>query len=200
MSATSSSADLDDPPAAIDDADAAAAESQPTPSIPRHPLLAAAVLGLAALSFATYGVEARAFIYAFAAGVLTVLAVIDIQHRVLPNRILLPATAIVLGAQLAFYPGHWMEWLLAGLAAAAFLALPLIFRRDAMGMGDIKLAVLLGAIVGWDVFGAIIIGCIAMLPFALQMRLNQGSLRGATLPFGPFLALGTVLVMMLGGS
>ncbi|HTH71659.1 MAG TPA: A24 family peptidase, partial [Candidatus Saccharimonadales bacterium] len=130
----------------------AAPETQPAPAIPRHPLLAVCVIGLAALSFATFGFEARAFIFAFAAGVLAVLAAIDIKHRLLPNRILLPAIALVLAAQLAFYPGHALECLLAGLAAAAFLGLPLVVRRDAMGMGDIKLAVLLGAIVGWGVF------------------------------------------------
>jgi len=176
------------------------AEPRPTPSIPRHPVLAVAIVGLAGMAFARYGLEPRAFIAAFAAVVLAVLAAIDIEHRLLPNRILVPAIAIVLAAQLAFYPDHALQWLLAGLAAAAFLALPLLVRRDAMGMGDVKLAVLLGAIVGWGVFGAIVIGCVATLPFALAMRLRDGSIRGATLPFGPFLALGTVVVMFAGGS
>lgn len=168
--------------------------------IPRHPLLGVTVAGLAAASLAIFGLEPRAFIVAFAAGVLAVLAAIDVEHRVLPNRILLPATAIVLLAQVAFYPEDALQWLLAGLAAAAFLALPLIVRRDAMGMGDIKLALLLGAAAGWSVFGAIVIGCIAMLPVALLMLLRDGSIRGATLPFGPFLAFGTILVLLASGS
>lgn len=172
----------------------------PAPRIPRHPVLAVGVVGLVGLSFATFGFEARAFIFAFAAGVLAVLATIDVQHRLLPNRIVLPAIVVVLLAQLAFYPDHALDCLLAGLSAAAFLGLPLLVRRDAMGMGDIKLAVLLGAIVGWGVFGAIVIGCLAMLPFALYLRIREGSIRGATLPFGPFLAFGTLLVMLAGGS
>jgi leader peptidase (prepilin peptidase)/N-methyltransferase len=198
MSATSTPAadgltDLEDV-AAVDP------EMRATPSIPRHPVLLVAVVGLAGMSFARFGVEPRAFIAAFATCTLAVLAAIDIEHRLLPNRILLPATAIVLAAQLAFYPGQALEHLLAGLAAAAFLAFPLVVRRDAMGMGDIKLAVLLGAIVGWGVFGAIVIGCVATLPFALAMRLRDGSIRGATLPFGPFLAFGTLVVLFASGA
>lgn len=165
------------------------------PSIPRHPLLGAAVALLTVLSFAIFGFEPEAFIAAFAAGALAVLAAIDIEHRVLPNRILFPVTAVVLVAQIAVFPDRTVEWLLAGLAAAAFLALPLIVRRDAMGMGDIKLALLLGAVVGWKVFGAIVLGCIAMLPVALFMLVRDGSIKGATLPFGPFLAFGTLLIL-----
>lgn len=56
--------------------------------------------------------------------------------------------------------------------------------RDAMGMGDVKLALLLGTVVGCKVFGAIVVGSIAMLPFALLMAVREGSINGATLPFG----------------
>ena len=166
-----------------------------TELIPRHPLVPVFCIGLPLLAVGVFGLEAQALIAAVACVVLTLLAAIDIEHRVLPNRIVLPATALVLALQLLFFPGDALEWLLAGLAAAAFLAAPLIFRRDAMGMGDIKLAVLLGTIVGWDVFGAIVVGCFAIVPLALWMRVRQGSIKGATLPFGPFLAFGTLVIL-----
>jgi len=152
------------------------------------------VAGLAAASFGVFGLHPRAFIVAFVASVLVVLAAIDIEHRVLPNRIVLPAAGVVLAAQLAFFPEHATEWILAPLAAAAFLAAPMLVRRDAMGMGDVKLALLLGAAVGWKVFVAITLGCLAILPFALVLA-GRKSLRGATVPFGPFLAFGTLLIM-----
>jgi len=164
--------------------------------IPRHPLLAATIALLTVFSFAKFGLEPKALIVVFACGTLAVLAAIDIEHRILPNCILFPAYLVVLAAQVLVVPDDALEWLLAGLAAAAFLALPLIFRRDAMGMGDIKLALLLGAIVGWKVFGAIVIGCFAMLPFALAMLVRDHSVKGKTLPFGPFLAFGTVVVLL----
>lgn len=177
-----------------------AGEAPTVVSIPRHPLVAVLAVGLPLLAFAIVGFGGKGLIAAITAAVLTILAAIDIEHRVLPNRIVVPATALLLALQLAFFPEHALEWLLAGLAAAAFLALPLTFRRDAMGMGDIKLGVLLGTILGWQVFGAIVVGCVAMLPFALLMRLREGSIRGATLPFGPFLAFGTLLLLFAGGS
>ena len=166
-----------------------------TELIPRHPLVPVLCIGLPVLAVGVFGLERQTLIAVIASVVLTLLAAIDIEHRVLPNRIVLPATVVVLALQLLLFPGDALQWLLAGPAAAAFLALPLIFRRDAMGMGDIKLAVLLGTIVGWDVFGAIVLGCFAIVPIALWMRVRQGSIKGATLPFGPFLAFGTLVIL-----
>lgn len=177
------------------DSQATAAQVPLTELVPRHPIVAVLAVGLPLLALATFGFERQALIAAIASIVLTVLAAIDLEHRILPNRIVLPATVVLLALQLLLFPGDALQWLLAGPAAAAFLAAPLIFRRDAMGMGDIKLALLLGTIVGWDVFGAIVIGCLAIVPIALWMRVRQGSIRGATLPFGPFLAFGTLVVL-----
>lgn len=168
-----------------------------SPPIPRHPALAGAVVFLVILAFGVFGFAPKALLAAFAATALAVLAAIDIEHRLLPNRIIFPALAVVLAGQLAIDPGRALEWILAGPAAALFLALPLIIRRDALGMGDVKLAVLLGATVGWQVFGAIVVGCFAMVPFALAMLVRNRSIKGATLPFGPFLAFGTVLILFV---
>jgi leader peptidase (prepilin peptidase)/N-methyltransferase len=172
------------------------AEAAPqAPGFPRHPVALVAMVGLPVLAFGAFGFTARGLVTAATAAVLVCLAAIDLEHRVLPNRILLPATVALLVAQIALHPDRALEWLLAGVAAAAFLALPLIVRRDAMGLGDVKLAVLLGVAVGWAVFGAIVIGCLAMVPVALWMLRRDGSIRNATLPFGPFLALGTLVVL-----
>jgi leader peptidase (prepilin peptidase)/N-methyltransferase len=170
-------------------------EQLAAPGIPRHPVVMVAVVGLPLLAVAVYGLEPQAAVAAVTAVALVVLAAIDLEHRLLPNRILLPAIGIVLALQLAFFSDRALEWVLAGLAAAAFLALPLVVRRDAMGMGDIKLAVLLGVATGWAVFGAIVIGCLSMLPVALWMLRRDGSIRNATLPFGPFLAFGALVVV-----
>jgi leader peptidase (prepilin peptidase)/N-methyltransferase len=168
-----------------------------SPPIPRSPLLAGILTLLVVLAFGAFGLQPKAVVVAFAACVLSVLAAIDIEHRILPNRIVLPAFAIVLLAQLAIEPDRALEWLLAGPAAAAFLAAPLIVRRDAMGWGDVKLALLLGAAVGWKAFLAIVLGCFAMLPFAVAMLVRDRSVKGATLPFGPFLAFGTILILFV---
>ena len=179
----------------VDTSEASTADVPLRELIPRHPLVPVFCIGLPLLAVGAFGLERQALIAAIASVVLTVLAAIDIEHRILPNRIVLPATVVLLALQLVFFPGDALEWLLAGPAAAAFLAAPLIVRRDAMGMGDIKLAVLLGTIVGWHVFGAIVVGCFAIVPIALWMRFRQGSIKGATLPFGPFLAFGTLVIL-----
>jgi leader peptidase (prepilin peptidase) / N-methyltransferase len=175
---------------ATEAADAAAADAAAWPSVPRHPLVPVLAVGLPLLAVAKFGIGPQALVAAIASVVLTVLAAIDIEHRLLPNRIVLPATALLLALQVAFFPENALEWPLAGLAAAAFLV-----RRDAMGMGDIKLALLLGTIAGWQVFGAIVVGCLAIVPVALWMQMREGSIRNATLPFGPFLAFGTLLIL-----
>jgi leader peptidase (prepilin peptidase)/N-methyltransferase len=153
------------------------------------------VVAACAMSVGLFGISGHALVTAVAASTLIVLAAIDIEHRVLPNRIVLPATVLVLVLQLAFFPDDAVEWLLAGPAAAAFLALPLIIRRSGIGGGDIKLALLMGAAVGWQVFAAILIGCLAIVPVALWMLFRGDSIRGATLPFGPFLAFGTLAIL-----
>jgi leader peptidase (prepilin peptidase)/N-methyltransferase len=180
---------------AVEGAPAEERVQREAPPIPRHPALAGAVVFLVIVSFGIFGFEPKAFIAAFAVSALAVLAAIDIEHRLLPNRMIFPALGVVLVAQIAVEPDRALEWILAGPAAAVFLALPLIIRRDAMGWGDVKLALLLGAIVGWQVFGAILVGCFAMVPFAIAMLVRDRSIKGATLPFGPFLAFGTVLIL-----
>lgn len=158
---------------------------------------AAAVLVVVAcaMSVGLFGLSGQALVTAITASVLAVLAAIDIEHRILPNRIVLPAIIVVLALRLAFFSDDAVQWLLAGPAAACFLALPLLVRRGGMGMGDIKLGVLLGVAVGWNVFSAILIGCLAMVPIALWMLRRDGSIRNATLPFGPFLAFGTLVIL-----
>ena len=79
---------------------------------------------------------------------LVVLAAIDLRYRILPNRIVLPATAAVLFLQIAFYPESAVEWVACSLGAALFLLLPTLFVSSGIGMGDVKLALLLGAMLG----------------------------------------------------
>jgi leader peptidase (prepilin peptidase) / N-methyltransferase len=153
---------------------------------------ALAVLALLRLGLTPHGV--------LAAGVLAVLAVlstIDIGWRVLPNRIVLPATAVVLAWQIAFFPDHAVEWILAALGAAALMLLPSLLQPGAIGMGDVKLAALLGATLGTAVLSALMLAFLALAPAALVVLVRRGTDgRRATLPLGPFLALGAAVVLL----
>ena len=78
--------------------------------------------------------------------VLVVLSAIDLEHRIVPNRIVLPAALVVLVAQTALHPSP--EWTLGALGASGFLFVAALAYPAGMGMGDVKLALLLGAMLG----------------------------------------------------
>jgi leader peptidase (prepilin peptidase)/N-methyltransferase len=162
------------------------------------PLAAAPVaVALAAAALARHGATQQGWLAAGVLAVLAVLAAIDVRWRVLPNRIVLPATAAVLLWQGVFAFERAPEWIGAALGAAAFLALPSLIRRGAIGMGDVKLGALLGATLGAGVFDALLLGFLATAPVTHGLVvMRRGNVRGATLPLGPFLALGAAVVLL----
>lgn len=151
--------------------------------------------GVVALAFATLPLD-RALVAAFAGAVLVVLSAIDIERRIIPNRIVLPAAAIVLVVQIGLFPGQALEWTLAAILTALVLMIPQLLGRSWMGMGDVKLGLLLGATLGWGVVGAILIGFTCTLPISLLILFRGGlAARSTMVPFGPFLALGALIVL-----
>jgi len=162
-----------------------------------RPAAGAAAAGVAAVALIRLGVTPHGVLAAGVLAVLAVLASIDLQARVLPNVLVLPATAAVLAWQLAFFPGRAGEWILAALGAAFFVLLPALIRPGAMGMGDVKLALLLGAALGADVVSALTIGFAALLPVALWLIVRGRGVRDATVPFGPFLAFGAAVALLV---
>jgi leader peptidase (prepilin peptidase) / N-methyltransferase len=130
--------------------------------------------------------------------VLVELAAIDLERRILPNAIVLPALLIVLAAQLAIDPSGYTESLVCAVGAGMFLLLPAIIRRDAIGMGDVKLALLLGAALGRLVAAALVIGLCAAGGFALLLIATRGrSAFRQEMPLGPFLAGGAIAAILL---
>jgi leader peptidase (prepilin peptidase)/N-methyltransferase len=128
--------------------------------------------------------------------VLIVLSAIDLQRGIIPNRIVLPAAAIVLVAQVVLFPDRASEWVLAPIVAALVLMIPQLLRRTWMGMGDVKLALLLGATLGWAVLGALFLAFLCVFPVALALLIRHGSAaRKMTIPFGPFMSLGALIVL-----
>ena len=153
---------------------------------------------LVAACFARFGVTGRSFVAGFFVSVLVVLSVIDAERRILPNRIVLPAATVVLAAQIALFPDRTLEWVLAALLASLALFLALIAYPPGMGMGDVKLALLLGAALGRSVADALTIGLVAAAVAGLFVIARGG--RRSTMPLGPFLALGSVVALFLGDS
>jgi leader peptidase (prepilin peptidase) / N-methyltransferase len=176
----------------------------PGPVAVRPPLVEAGTALLAGLTVLRSGLswELPAFLLLAVAGVL--LAVVDLQHRLLPNRVVLPSlaagTALLLVPALA--DGAWDALLRAVLGAAAlfavYLALALV-SPGGLGMGDVKLAALLGLYLGWLSWGAVVVGALA--GFVVQavvalvlLATRRIGLRGE-LPFGPAMLAGAALVI-----
>ncbi len=150
------------------------------------------------LCFVRFGLSGEAFVGAFFGAVLVYLSAFDLEHRLIPNRIVLPATAIVLAAQIAMDPGHGLECIVAAAAAGGFFLATLLIYPPGLGMGDVKLALLLGAALGANVIGAVLVGTLtaAFLGVALVLR-QGGAARKHALAFGPFLAFGGLLALLL---
>ena len=170
-----------------------------TPEAWRAQRAAAVVLALAlcGLAFAGHRSVAGVLIDAFAALVLAVLAAIDIEQRTIPNRIVLPAAAVVLAGRIAEYPHGWAEYVLASLGAATVLFLPSVFNRSAIGMGDVKLGLLLGAALGWRVVAAIPSAFVfAGLVSVVVLMRGGRSARKASIPLAPFFAVGALVAVL----
>jgi leader peptidase (prepilin peptidase) / N-methyltransferase len=163
----------------------------------RYPALELGTALLAAASVLAFGPSLHALAAGlFCAALLTVSAT-DLELRVVPNRVVLPAAVVVLALQEAWRPG--VEWPVAGLGAALFLFLAALAYPKGMGMGDVKLALLLGVGVGWAVPVALLAAMVAALvPSAALFARHGAAARKMAIPFAPFLALGGVLALFAG--
>jgi leader peptidase (prepilin peptidase)/N-methyltransferase len=146
---------------------------------------------------ARVGVNGNGLIAAVAGFLLVWLSAIDLREHLLPNRIVLPGTAFLLVAHVALEPSHAPEWLLSAFGAGAIFLLPALIRPDALGMGDVKLAMFLGALLGGAVVSALALGLLAAGIFAVGLVLSRGraALR-VQMPLGPFLAFGGLVLLL----
>ncbi len=163
----------------------------------RQRFLVLLALGAAVLSFAILPFD-RAVIDAVTACVLVVLAAVDLERRVVPNQIVLPAAVFVLALNSLLFPDRAAEWVLAAGIAGTVFALPALLGLNWFGMGDAKLLLLLGAALGWATVGAVTLAFLLTLPVSGVLFARAGATaRKATIPFAPFLAAGALIVMFV---
>jgi len=144
-----------------------------------------------------FGLTGEAAVAAFFCAVLVAVTATDLTHRIVPNRIVVPAAALVLIAQTALEPRP--EWALGALGASLFLFVAAVAYPAGMGMGDVKLAVLMGAALGKSVAVALLAGMIfALVPSLFLLARHGSAARKMGIPFAPFLALGSVLALFYG--
>jgi len=163
----------------------------------RYPAVELSTALLVAGCFWKFGLSWDAAAASFFCAVLVVLSAIDLDRRIVPNRIVLPAAAIMLVAQTVLHSS--VEWLVSGLGASLFLLLAALAYPRGMGMGDVKLALLLGFAVGRTVPLALFAGMVAALvPSAVLFARHGSAARKMAIPFAPFLALGGLLALFAG--
>jgi leader peptidase (prepilin peptidase)/N-methyltransferase len=163
----------------------------------RYPAVELATAGLVAGCFVKFGLSGEAFLASFFCVVLVVLSAIDLEHRIVPNRIVLPSALVVLVAQTALNPSP--EWALGALGASGFLLVAALAYPAGMGMGDVKLALLLGAMLGKLVAVGLMLGMVAALvPSVVLLARHGAAARKMGIPFAPFLALGALIALFAG--
>lgn len=165
----------------------------------RNPVPVAVVAaGFGALALAAYSTTSKGAIAFVMAVVLVVVAATDLERRTIPNRIIVPATALVLIARLVLLPSNAGEFVMSALGAGCVFFVLNVITRNGVGMGDVKLVAFLGAGLGAGVVGAIALACVSIFPFAIGTLIRGGlAARKSTLPFGPFLAFGGLVILIL---
>jgi leader peptidase (prepilin peptidase)/N-methyltransferase len=167
----------------------------------------AVVLGLLAAAGGRWSALLPAYIV-FAA-IAAVLVVVDVEHHRLPNRLLYPAgaAAVVLLAMAAAVRGDWSAYLRAFEAAAlvyvVFFAFALTSPKS-LGMGDVRLATILAAYLGFHSWPLVYVGLFAGFTLgvviALVLLISRRATRTTALPFGPALIVGTLLVLAVAAA
>jgi leader peptidase (prepilin peptidase)/N-methyltransferase len=129
--------------------------------------------------------------------VLVAVTVTDLERRIVPNRIVVPALVVALVARTALDPN--VRWALATVAAGGMFLLIALVYPAGLGMGDVKLAAFLGAWLGWQSLTALLLGVFASSAPALAILARHGPAgRKKGLPLAPFLALGGVIALFAG--
>jgi leader peptidase (prepilin peptidase)/N-methyltransferase len=152
---------------------------------------------LSVLTGIRYGLDAETPLFIGFVCVLVAIARIDAQTRRIPNRIVLPTWGIILLAHLALRPGHWVEWLVGSFGAGLLFFVLVLVYPAGMGMGDAKLALLIGAALGYAALTALLLGTLASGLVAVALLLKEGSsARKRAIPLGPFLAAGAIVALL----
>jgi leader peptidase (prepilin peptidase)/N-methyltransferase len=127
-------------------------------------------------------------------------ALIDLEHRIIPNLITATGAVLAVAIGLALDPSGEPGRLIAGAAAGGFLLVAALAYPAGMGMGDVKLAAMMGLFLGAAVAPAILIALLAGVAVGAVVIARKGASAGrkTAVPFGPFLALGALTAIFAG--
>ncbi|GAC1317981.1 MAG: A24 family peptidase [Thermoleophilaceae bacterium] len=167
----------------------------------RYPIVELATALLFAAIVAVRGVSAELTLDLPFAAMLIAVANIDLEHRIVPNKILLPAAIFGVATSALVRPHALPTLLIAGAAAFAAMLAAALVHPGGMGMGDVKLAGVIGLYLGVSVIPALAIAFFtgSVVGVALIARQPRGG-RTRGLPFAPFMALGGLTALLAGAE
>jgi leader peptidase (prepilin peptidase) / N-methyltransferase len=167
---------------------------------PRYPIIEALTAALAVAVVLTKQSSSEVVLGLTLIAVLVPVALIDLEHRIIPNKITLPAAVAAVAIGCVLDLRGVPEQLIAGAAAGGFLLFFALAYPRGMGMGDVKLAAVLGLFLGRSVavaiLAAVLFGTVAGGLVMSRVGVEKG--RKVAVPFGPFLALGGVIALFAG--
>lgn len=132
---------------------------------------------------------------------LMAVTITDLERRIIPNKILLVTMVAGVAIAAIFDPSSLPERAIAAVAAGGLLFLAALIYPSGMGLGDVKLAALMGFFLGRNVAPALLVALIAGSVVGLALIAREGaSARKKAIPFGPFLALGALVSLLAGNQ
>jgi leader peptidase (prepilin peptidase)/N-methyltransferase len=170
------------------------------PISPRYPLVEALTAALCAGALLAHTSASGIALSVALILVAVPAALIDLEHRIIPNRLTALGAVLALAIGLALDPAGEPERLIAGAAAGGLLLLAALAYPGGMGMGDVKLAAVLGLFLGAAVAPAILVALVSGAVAGAVIIAEKGAQEGrkTAVPFGPFLALGALVAVFAG--
>jgi leader peptidase (prepilin peptidase)/N-methyltransferase len=170
------------------------------PSRARSPLALAGAVLLAGAVGAVQSSLADAVLRGVMVLVLVPCALVDLERRIIPNRITGPAAVVALVLGLVLDPAGEPRRLMWAAVAGAFLLLAALVNPAGMGMGDVKLLAVMGLFLGSPVVIALLLALLGSIGAAVVIAARRGvrEARRTGLPFGPYLAVGGIVAAVLG--
>jgi len=166
----------------------------------RYPLVELVTALLMALAVVVVGPNEDVWLGLAFVVLLVPVTVIDIDFRIIPNKLLIAGAIAALAILALTQAGDIPEHLIAAFAAGGFLLIAAIAYPGGMGMGDVKLAFVMGLFLGRDVGVAMLAGLLAGSVVGVAIMARKGATEGrkTAIPFGPFLAFGGLVGLLAG--
>jgi leader peptidase (prepilin peptidase)/N-methyltransferase len=149
--------------------------------------------------FSRYGLTGHMLLLSAYMAILILVTVIDLEHRLILNRVIGPSILLALIAALSTPGLTWQQALVGGLVGFLFFYIVAMIQPGAMGAGDVKLAAFIGLITGFPVVVvALLVSLVAGGVVSLLLIVTRIRSRRDYIPYGPFLVIGAVVALLWG--